>query len=115
MALSLDDVLSGAPRFRTKDVDYGSGLKFKLHSFDAPTFQEVMSQIRDETHSKDDKEDFYVSLAMRAISGQQFDPSPEQIKAFSAKLDKGVIQSLVTDWVAFNSGAEDLAAAAKKS
>jgi len=52
---------------------------------------------------------------MRAITGQQFQPSPDQIREFRTKLDKGVIESLVRDWIAFNSGAENLAAAAKKS
>jgi hypothetical protein len=111
-ALSVEDIIGGQPRFRTKDVDYGDGLKFKLHSFDEPTFREAMREL---SEGEGDKEEYFYTLAMRAITGQHFEPTPEQIAGFRKNLDKGVPEALVRDWIAFNSGAQTLADAAKKS
>jgi hypothetical protein len=114
MALTVDDIIaSERPRFRTRLVDYGDGLEFTLHTFDADSFHGIAKRIRDEAIEV--SEDEYAAIAMRAISGQHFQPSPEQIAGFRAKLDKGVLQSLVMDWLRLNSGAENLADAAKKS
>ncbi len=115
MGLSLDDVLDGEFRFRTKTVDYGNGISFDLHSFDAPAFKQAMVELGDRGAATDGGEDYCVSLAMRAIGGQKLQPSPDQIAAFKRKLDKGVIEAVMLDWIKFNRGAENLAEAAKKS
>ena len=113
MSLAIDEVLKGEFRFRTKQVDYGDGLVFNLHSFDADTYQELMERLSDPEHipTLDD----CTAVVMRAIEGQQFDPTEEQIAAFKAKLDLGTIQAIYHDWIMFNGGAQNLADAAKKS
>jgi len=114
MGLSLDDILNSPPRFRTKEVDYGNGLKFELHTFDADAFKEVAEKLADNDGSPVSDDDC-TGFVIRAIEGQDCKPTPEQIASFRSKIDKGVIQSLMLDWMALNRGAEDLAEAAKKS
>lgn len=113
MGLSVDDILGGAARCRKKAVDYGDGLQFNLHSFTADAFQALAENLCDKDTPA--TEDDWVAAAMMAIQGEGFTPTPEQIKAFRTKVDKGVIERLALDWLKFNRGAEDLAAAAKKS
>jgi hypothetical protein len=112
MALTLDDVLGGEPRFRTKLVDYGNDISFTLHAFDADEFQKVATEL---TGDQKNNDDYAVALSMRAISGQDFEPDSVAIAKFRTRLDKGVIEAILLDWVAFNRGAENLADAAKKS
>lgn len=114
MSLNLEDILGGAVRTRKKEVDYGDGLKFELCTFDADSFQEIAARLADNTDSPVLDEEV-TSFVIRAIEGQDFKPTPEQISSFRSKVDKGVIQSLMLDWLALNRGAEDLAEAAKKS
>jgi len=128
MALSVDDLLIGAPRLRTKSVNYGPGLDFELHSFTAIAYQQEaqkLAQSSSDGESEDAlygaidgsgvKDDVVVRLAMRLIEGEDFEATDEQVLAFREKLDPGVIRSIVSDGLAFNRGADNLAEAAKKS
>jgi len=120
MALSVDDLLIGAPRLRTKSVNYGPGLDFHLHSFSAGVYRNEMLRLSEsEDNATDDDSGMYdevvIRLAMKLISGENFEATPEQVIAFREKLDEGVIRSIVHDGLDFNRGADDLAEAAKKS
>ena len=118
MALSVSDLLAGAPRLRTKAVNYGPGLDFELHSFTADVYDREIAKLADAEpgESQDEIEDeAVIRLAMKLIDGEGFDASDEQVRAFSEKLDFGVIRAIVSDGLEFNRGAESMAEAAKKS
>jgi hypothetical protein len=112
MGLRLDQVLADAPRCRAKRVDYGNGLVFELKAFTAEAYKEVAESF---SYKEKNTDRDRIALAIRAIEGQDCEPTDDQIKGFVRKLDKGVIERLALDWLAFNRGAEDLAQAAKKS
>lgn len=112
MTLSVEDIIAGKPRFRTKLVNYGNDLQFTLHTFDADSYVEEMKRIRGDMELSDNE---FAAVAMRAITGQHYQPTAEQAAEFRKRLDKGVVQSILCDWIALNNGAENLADAAKKS
>lgn len=113
MALTVDDILTGKPRFRTKTVNYGNGLQFDLQTFDVDSFREVMNRMADKDVELSETD--YTIIAMRAISGPHYEPSQAQADQFRANVDKGVLEAILRDWIVFNNGAENLADAAKKS
>ena len=111
--LSLADILAGSPRLRSKSVDYGDGLAFEIKSFSAAAFHKMAAEMK--AHEDDDNDDHTVSLAIQFIQGEAHRPTKNEINTFRNNLDLGVIQRLVIDGLHFNRGAEDIAAAAKKS
>lgn len=113
MALSLAEILAGEPRLRSKIFDYGNGLQFEIKSFSAAAFREMAVEMQE--HAQDEGDDHSVSIAIRFIEGEDYRPTSDEIKTFRENIDLGVIQRLVIDGLHFNRGAEDIAAAAKKS
>ena len=113
MALTLEDILSGKPRMRSKVVDYGNGLQFEIKSLSAAAFRQMAKEMSE--HEDDEDDDYTVGVAIKFIKGENHHPTSDEIKAFREMLDLGVIQRLVIDGLNFNRGAEDIAAAAKKS
>ena len=116
MGITLEDIVSGKPRIRTKTVNYGDGLVFEIKTFTAAAFQDMFAEMSARNQDDvDGGDDFSAEVAIRFIEGQDCKPTKSQIDAFKNNLDVGVIQKLVVDGIRFNGGAEDIAAAAKKS
>jgi len=113
MALTLAEILAGKPRLRSKVVNYGNGLQFEIKSFSAAGFHQMAVEMKE--HAEDENDDHSVTIAIRFIEGEDYQPTSDEIKTFRENIDLGVIQRLVIDGLNFNRGAEDIAAAAKKS